>query len=302
MSRWASWVGVSNVSTDTNIPPGCVVCGRGGRPRYAKGTARYWECWQCGLLYQHPLPDPRDMQKFADEEYSRGGYREYVRARELKVSTFRERLELIQRRVPEGRLLDVGCACGYLIEVALDAGYDAYGVEFAASALAQASPRVQPRIFSDNVEGVAAKELGAFDVVTAFDIVEHLLDPIRFLGQLRNLLRPGGLLAVTTPDSRHVLRFLMGARWPMLQPLQHTFLFSRRSMRLALERAGFTGASLQRATKRLTLDYLASQIEDHTPAIYRLYKAMSPVLPPTLRGWPMKINIGEMLVLALRPE
>ena len=68
-------------------------------------------------------------------------------------------------------------------------------------------------------------------------------------------------MVLTTPDTRHAFRFLMGARWPMLQPEQHTFLFSRRSLRLALEKVGFEEVVVRRATKSSTLEYLARQIE-----------------------------------------
>jgi hypothetical protein len=59
-----------------------------------------------------------------------------------------------------------------------------------------------------------------------FDIVEPSLDLLALLVQLCGLLRPGGLLVLTTLDSRHVLRFLLSRRLPMLKPLEHTFLLS----------------------------------------------------------------------------
>ena len=145
------------------------------------------------------------------------------------------------------------------------------------------------------------QRLGEFDIITAFDIIEHTRDPVAFLGELRELLRPGGSLLLTTPDVLHPLRWLMGARWPMLQPLQHTFLFSRLSMRMALERAGFTLARIDRATKCLTPEYLASQIEGHNPRLWRLYRALSRVIPQRIRHRAVNVNIGEMLVLARRP-
>jgi SAM-dependent methyltransferase len=277
----------------------CILCGRPGGLRYVKEPAHYWECPACRLLYQHPLPDAAAMREFADAEYSSGVYREYVAARELKDRTFRDRLASI----PGGgqRLLDVGCACGYLIDVALEAGYDAYGVEFPAAAAAQASLPARARIVVGSVEAMLRQRLGEFDVITAFDIIEHTRDPVGFLGDLRDLLRPGGTLLLTTPDVHHPLRWMMGARWPMFQPLQHTFLFSRLGMHMALERAGLALTRIEGATKRLTLEYLASQIEGHNPRIWRLYRALSRLTPPKIRRQPVNVNIGEMLVVARKP-
>jgi SAM-dependent methyltransferase len=281
----------------------CILCAGESRLRYRKPPARYWECRGCGLVYQHPLPEPAEMAAYAEAEYADGVYQAYIQARALKYATFRQRMTAIRRHRPPAaaaRLLDVGCACGYLIDVALEAGYDAHGVEFARAAIERASPAARPRITQGNVDRITADELGRFDVVTAFDIVEHSLDPVRFLTRLHALLRPGGLLALTTPDTRHGLRYLMGTRWPMLQPLQHTFLFDRHSIRLALERAGFTLEGVGRATKSLTLHYLAGQIEEHNPRLYRCYRALARWIPASLRERPVHANIGEMLVLASR--
>src|SRR2546427_8857835 len=124
----------------------CVVCRSPGQPRYTKGPARYWECPGCGLLFQNPLPEASAMQAFADVEYASGVYHDYVLARELKCATFRRRLELVAHHGGRGRLFDVGCACGYLLDVALEAGYDAHGIEVSPAAIAQASAAARPPI------------------------------------------------------------------------------------------------------------------------------------------------------------
>ena len=284
----------------TDVAAPCIVCSGEGRVRYRKEMACYWECAACGLLYQHPLPAASDMQRFADGEYTGGVYQEYVRARDLKYATFERRLAAVRRYAPGGRLLDVGCACGYLVDVALAAGYDAHGVEFSPAAIAQASARARPRILEGNVDELDLTTLGAFDVVTAFDIVEHSLEPLKFLARLHDLLRVGGWLALTTPDAGHGLRYVMGKRWPMLQPLQHTFVFSQKSLRTALKRAGLEPHAAEPARKCVTIDYLARQIASHNPALHAIYRGMAPLLPAALRRHAFQVNIGEMMVLARR--
>ena len=210
----------------------CVVCGSTAtRPAYSKDGSHYWSCAGCGLLFLHPLPDPGEMHGFADSEYSGGAYEEYARARDLKMATFRDRCRVIRHVAPTGRLLDVGAACGFMIDVALEAGYDAHGIEFSSAAIAQASDAARPRIVEASIDSLDTASLGLFDVITAFDIVEHSLAPIDFLRSLTKLVRPGGAVVLSTPDVDHVLRHVMRSRWPHLQPMQHTYLFSRKSMR-----------------------------------------------------------------------
>src|SRR5258708_32368157 len=91
-----------------------------------------------------------------------------------------------------------------------------------------AQPGVRGRIVNGDVNVLLSQSERRYDVVTAFDILEHTYAPVRFMQEIKQILAPGGLLVLTTPDTGHFLRFLMGKRWPMLQPMQHTVLFSRK--------------------------------------------------------------------------
>jgi 2-polyprenyl-3-methyl-5-hydroxy-6-metoxy-1,4-benzoquinol methylase len=205
-------------------------------------------------------------------------------------------MKLITKHVGGGRLLDVGCASGFFIETALKHGFDAYGVEFSKQAIAQAKPGIAERIVNGDVNSLHARHEQKFDIVVAFDIIEHTHDPIRFLRDIRGILSPRGWLVITTPDTGHFLRYLMGSRWPMLQPFQHTYLFSQKAMRKALETAGFNKIHIQDADKTLTLEYLMGQIKMNNPLLASVYRVISLLLPMTIRKKPFSVNIGEMMV------
>jgi predicted SAM-dependent methyltransferase len=145
---------------------------------------------------------------------------------------------------------------------------------------------------------LAADGVEKYDVVTAFDLVEHTYDPAAFVRTLHALLREGGLLVISTPDTGHFLRHVMGASWPMLQPLQHTVLFSRRSLAGMLRKAGFSDISMTSAYKVLTADYLADQVGALSPAIERTYELVARAVPSGLRRLPVSINIGETMAFA----
>jgi len=238
------------------------------------------------------------MVAWADEEYSSGAYRDYVGARTMKLRHFEDRLTYLGGRVKPGRLLDVGCSCGYFMEVAALRGFDVRGVEFSRNAIAAASPSVRDRIFEGRLADMPVQ--GLFDVVSAFDLIEHVPDPRGLLRQCASLLKPGGTLLISTPDTEHYLRYVMRSRWPMLQPMQHLFLFSRQALTTALQAEGFEDVSVDTAFKTLSVDYLINQIAPLNPLISALLGALTRAVPAsTLRKY-RRFNIGEILAVARR--
>ena len=172
-----------------------------------QGAASYYLCRGCDTVFQHPLPTPEEMVRYADTQYREGVYRDYVRAREMKHEHFRARLEEFGKRFPPpGLLLDLGCSCGYFLDVALERGYDAYGVEFSEEAIAAAQSGTRERIRRGNVNEAASDHPAEYGIVTAFDIIEHVENPVTFLEEIAGMLVPGEGAVLTTPDTGHALR------------------------------------------------------------------------------------------------
>jgi 2-polyprenyl-3-methyl-5-hydroxy-6-metoxy-1,4-benzoquinol methylase len=238
------------------------------------------------------------MAAWADAEYTSGAYHDYVAARPMKIRHFEQRLDDVGELVSSGRLLDVGCSCGYFLEVAAARGFDVHGVEFSRSAIAAAAPHVRPHIFEGTLDDMPDK--GLFDVVSAFDLIEHVHDPRAFLRRCAGLLKPGGVLLISTPDTGHFLRFLMRSRWPMLQPMQHLSLFSRRALATALRDEGFEKVSIRTGYKTLSVDYLINQIRALNPVLARILDTATRAVPSDVLHKYRRVNIGEILAMAHR--
>jgi SAM-dependent methyltransferase len=135
------------------------------------------------------------------------------------------------------RILDIGFGAGGILSAAEQRGWKCFGVEVNPASLAYGKGRGW--IVSANPQQDHRFPVHGFDVVTMFEVLEHLGSPDEVLHLAAQYLRPGGLLYLTTPNSRSLNRRLLHLDWSVFAPPEHLVLWTRRGIRLALSRTGF---------------------------------------------------------------
>jgi SAM-dependent methyltransferase len=138
-------------------------------------------------------------------------------------------LDLVARH-PGGRLLDVGCGHGLLLDEARRRGYEVEGLEISEGAAAHAGGRLGLPVREVPLETLGAQDEARWDVVVLADVLEHLEDPAAALARCHALLTPGGELVVVTPDPSSRAARLAGSRWWGYLPA-HTILLPRATLR-----------------------------------------------------------------------
>jgi len=158
---------------------------------------------------------------------------------------------------PPGRLLDFGCGFGLFLDAARAAGWDVAGLDPLPGHGAYARGALGLDVVSDTLRDETFP-VRSFDVVTAFQVFEHLPDPRTELTQLRRLLRPGGIVAIEVPNIATPLVRLMGPRHRHFVP-DHLWFFSPTTLRRFVEAAGFEVLEVARPTRWLSARYMAAR-------------------------------------------
>jgi len=218
-------------------------------------------CRRCGLVRVDPLPQAAEAAALYGDAYFRDpvrGYVDYVADEAVFRAVFRRRLRALRALRPGRRLLDVGCASGALLGEATALGFLASGIE-PAPGLARRAAETSGRPVRATTLAAALLEPASYDVVTLFDVLEHLVDPAVALGRLRLALAGGGLLAVTVPDYGGLWARLAGRRWPFLTPWEHLVYFTRRTLRAMLVTVGFEDVQFHPTTTPLSFGTLAAK-------------------------------------------
>jgi 2-polyprenyl-3-methyl-5-hydroxy-6-metoxy-1,4-benzoquinol methylase len=173
-------------------------------------------------------------------------YEEYYYDENLTVPSFVERrLEEIAsgfesyRRL--NRWLDIGCGAGALMRAVQTCGWDVVGTEVSPPA----AEAVRAQGFDVRLGELETLDLPAFDVVSLVEVVEHVPDPRRLVSDAARLLRPGGVLYITTPHGRGVSARILRTGWSAITPPEHLQLFSVHGLMTMIQASGLETRKLQ---------------------------------------------------------
>jgi cyclopropane fatty-acyl-phospholipid synthase-like methyltransferase len=137
-------------------------------------------------------------------------------------------------------LLDFGCGVGALCKVASEYGIRAVGIEADANAREKACESIGLNTYASLRELREAHPYSKFDIVTMWDVIEHLREPWKELEDLSDALQPGGWLMLSTPNAASLRARVERERWENMVNPTHFYYFTRKSLEAALRRAGFS--------------------------------------------------------------
>ena len=251
-------------------------------------------CNECGHVYANPTWEAADLL----DAYTHVQDETYVTERAGRLLTFRHHLQRLEQLTgaAQGRsLLDVGAYIGVFVAVARSGGWNAWGIEPSQWAASVAQQEHLP-VLLGTIDAPALSHC-YFDVVTLWDVIEHLDDPRGELLKAYHRLKPGGWIAVHTMDVESVTARMMGKHWPWLMEM-HVHFFSKRTLSQCLRSVGFEVVRVQTEGRYLRLGYVASRLVGLNGRLGRIFGSL--VDKTHTAALPVPINSGDLFTAYAR--
>lgn len=281
----------------------CMVC-KGQHPArlvFSKEGFEIVRCPSCGLVSRASLPEQFELEKIYDRSYfasidrsiGRTGYLDYVGDEEAHRTNARRRISLLRTYLEPDSLLDVGCAAGFFVDEAVRAGWRATGIDLSRAMVDWGTTHLGAEL---HVGGLAG-ERTTRACITMWDTIEHLLNPRSDLERAHALLRPGGILALSTGDSDSLLARVSLRRWHLMTPRHHNYFFSPPTIRRLLVSLGFEVLSIGHPPSVFPLRYLL-----HKTGLRGRISLVRRLGDSSVGGLQVPLNLWDvMTVVARRP-
>lgn len=223
----------------------CAVCGTEvyrTRFLFKKNSYQVVQCAMCDFVFVHPPPTPQELKRFYDrrdyfEAGNAFGYADYTTmSRQKYGATWSYRLDQLGKRMPTcGVLLDLGCATGTFLKMARERGWTVAGVELSA----YAAKTAQENLGIPVARSIHHVPSASVDALTAWEYIEHLIDPTAELREVWRVLKPGGWFALSTPNTQNLLANEDLWAWAEMKPPEHLAFFTAETLTRWLTPTGF---------------------------------------------------------------
>lgn len=257
------------------------------------------QCSKCNLVFVFPLPSAEQQKKWYDDSYEKGVYKIFSESENLRKMVNKKRFEDISKFNTQGKLLDVGTSTGIFLDIAESHGLETYGVELSSESFEKI--KSTHKVFNNTLEKVNFQE-NFFDVITMFDVIEHLIDPNSSIKEISRIIKSEGLLIISTPDISCWHSKIMGKKWAAISPTEHLNYFSPKSIKFLLEKHGFTIIELRKDLKNFTLQGVFDMASFYSPKIYKFFTVFKPLIPKNFLNKKRTFYFGDSFVVAKKTE
>lgn len=204
----------------------CIVC---GNDKTKKLYDVLLQCLGCGFIRADSDVTQEDLKELYDKKYFFGEeYADYLKEEKALRKNFKRNLKLISKFCPSGRMLEIGCAYGFFLDLARQ-NYDVEGIEINEEACSYAKEQFNLNVkCGDFLEHDFTENY--YDIVAMWATIEHVKSPDLYIKKISRLLKPGGIFVCTAPDIGSTLAKIQKKKWRQIHPPTHLNYFSKNTL------------------------------------------------------------------------
>lgn len=230
---------------NNNSHHNCLLCNsKNIFPLQGFEEAHLCKCKSCGLVFSQKIPTTEELEEYYDG-YGRDDY-----LSPITIKRYNELLDGFEKFRKTGKILDVGCGIGYFLEEAKKRGWKVHGTEYTDEAI---------RICEEKGIKVSKGKLNPnnyqeemFDVITSFEVIEHINNPVEEIENFNKILRKDGAVYVTTPNFNSLLRYRLKSKYNIICYPEHLTYYTPTTIKKTFMNSGFSVAKIETTGVSLT--------------------------------------------------
>lgn len=212
----------------------CLIC-KSPELEKLKGFVKFSlvKCTDCGFVFMQQIPTAQELAA----HYNTYSYDREQYLSPITIKNYNILLDEFEKYRSTNRLLDVGCGMGFFLEQAKKRGWEVYGTEYSPKAIE--INRAKGINMLEGQLNSAAFTVKEFDVITSFEVMEHINNPLEEVKHINTLLRKGGLFYCTTPNFNSLLRYYLKENYNVISYPEHLSYYTKKTLNKLLTENGF---------------------------------------------------------------
>jgi 2-polyprenyl-3-methyl-5-hydroxy-6-metoxy-1,4-benzoquinol methylase len=226
------------------------------------------QCINCRFIFALKIPGEQDLTL----HYT--NYPRYDILSPITIKRYHQLLNEFEKYRQTNNILDIGCSNGYFLETAKQRGWNVYGQEYADECI-EICKNKGINIKQGYLENINF-ENNFFDIITSFEVIEHINTPVTHTQTIYRILRNGGLFYFTTPNFNSISRNILGYKWNIIEYPEHLSYFTPQTIKHLLIQSNFkklkiktTGISLSRIKQSKSSYSHSSCLSNNPDEMYR---------------------------------
>lgn len=254
---------------------------------------RIVRCNECGLTFSNPITDSKliiksyresEVPLFEDLDNAAVVYMDYIKK------------NLKNLKINKSRILDIGCGNGFFLKVTKDEGCkEYYGLEPSKQSVKFLPKGIDKNRITVDTFNAKHYKRDFFDLICAFQVIDHTLDPNQFVKDCFKILKPGGYCFFIMHDVKSLTHTILGERSPIID-VQHIYLFDKRNITRLFENNNFFMKRVFNTKTVYTIKYWINMAPVGGVIKGILYILLSPWLKVKT-----PLRVGNMAIIAQKP-